>query len=146
MPSVIAVWYVSLFLVTRILRPILMIRNMRSIQNISISCGSGEPVPLTPDLFRVVLRSFEDWVVRGVALTHIYIMRISSISNVTQSYSNKYENEISSTGVQHLSETAEWTKIIFGQFYPYARITSTNKILTTTPVSVGFRFYITGYK
>ena len=42
-----AAWYVSLFLVTRIISPTLMIRNMRSTQNISISCGSVKPVPLT---------------------------------------------------------------------------------------------------
>lgn len=42
-----AAWYVSLFLVTRNMKPTLMIRNMRSSQNISISCGSAEPVPLT---------------------------------------------------------------------------------------------------
>ena len=48
MPSVMAVWYVSLFLVTRNLRPTLMIRNMRTSQNINISCGPAEPVPLTP--------------------------------------------------------------------------------------------------
>lgn len=42
-----AAWYVSLFLVTRIIRPTLMIRNMRSTQNINICYGSGVPVPLT---------------------------------------------------------------------------------------------------
>ena len=42
-----ATWYVSLFLVTRIIRPTLMIRNMRSTQNINICCGPAEPVPLT---------------------------------------------------------------------------------------------------
>ena len=47
MPSVMAAWYVSLFLVTRNLRPTLMIRNMRSTQNINICCGPAEPVPLT---------------------------------------------------------------------------------------------------
>ena len=47
MPSVMAAWYVSLFLVTRNLRPTLMIRNMRSTQNINISYGPAEPVPLT---------------------------------------------------------------------------------------------------
>ena len=46
MPSVMAAWYVSLFLVTRNLRPTLMIRNMRSTQNINICCGPVEPVPL----------------------------------------------------------------------------------------------------
>ena len=48
MPSVMAVWYVSLFLVTRNLIPTLMIRNMRSTQNINSCCGSAEPVPLSP--------------------------------------------------------------------------------------------------
>ena len=52
MPSVMAAWYVSLFLVTRNLRPTLMIRNMRSSQNINICCGPAEPVPLTLDLAR----------------------------------------------------------------------------------------------
>ena len=46
-PSVMAAWYVSLFLATRIIRPTLMIRNMRSTQNINICYGSGVPVPLT---------------------------------------------------------------------------------------------------
>ena len=48
MPSGMAAWYVSLFLLTRNMRPTLMIRNMRSSQNINICCGSAEPVPLTP--------------------------------------------------------------------------------------------------
>ena len=30
------------------MKPTLMIRNMRSSQNINICCGSAEPVPLTP--------------------------------------------------------------------------------------------------
>ena len=47
-PSVMAAWYVSLFLVTMNMRPTLMIRNMRSTQNINIRCGSAEPVPLPP--------------------------------------------------------------------------------------------------
>lgn len=45
-----AAWYVSLFLVTRNLRPTLMIRNMRSSQNINICCGSVETVPLTHEV------------------------------------------------------------------------------------------------
>ena len=36
-----AAWYVSLFLVTRNMRPTLMKRNMRSSQNINICCGSA---------------------------------------------------------------------------------------------------------
>ena len=41
-----AAWYVSLFLVTRNMRPTLMIRNMRSTKIINFYCGSTEPVPL----------------------------------------------------------------------------------------------------
>ena len=48
MPSVMAAWDVSLFLVTRNLRPTLMIRNMSSSQDINICCGPAESVPLTP--------------------------------------------------------------------------------------------------
>ena len=42
-----AVWYVNLFLVSRNLRPTLMMRNMISTQNMNICGGSAEPVPLT---------------------------------------------------------------------------------------------------
>ena len=61
MPSVMAAWSVNLFLVTRNLRPTLMIRNMRSSQNINICCGPAEPVPLTLEIqLHELSKGFDD--------------------------------------------------------------------------------------